>query len=1252
VPTAGRTIIPAPVVTVTGRPHPFRVDRFEPLRLPPGLTAAEMVELVIPVEFRPIAVVFLDDARGPLHRERLHRIRPKAGTFVRIVPVPERGGDILRSVLMVAVFAAAATAVVATGGIAGAALGAAITTGGMLGINALVPPEAPVQALSQREAPGQTFSIEGARNSADLRGPVPWILGRVRHFPKLAAQQVSEISGDDVYLRMLVTWGYADLQIDQLQIGETSIDEFSDVQTETLQAEPGQVSDHSLYSGTASIGKVGADLTRDAGWVTRDTALAADRSIVNIYCNRGLIQYSHSTGDKQGLDIDFEVRFRVKGTDAWSEADSSTIHGKTASAVRRAIVVDFPQRGQQWELSVRRTTEDNPGSDRIFGDTQWETVSSYTWENPVRLGGLATTALYGKAGDQFSGVIDELNAVVTRVCLDWDRASGAWAKRATRNPASLFRHLLQGPGTKKPRPDARIMLADLQDWHEWCQDNGYTCDMVIDGRQSLEDALRAVAACGRATLIRPDGKYSVAIDRIKPLVTIYAPNNTNNLRTRRTFLDQPHALYVEFPNEDKAYQTDYIYVYSDGYDETNATKIVNWQFPGVTNRDLVWKHGRKRLAELIHRQLRHELDTDIEALAVRIGDRVGLANDVILTGLGWGRVTALDIGGGVLSRIQLDEAVVLPGGTDLVVRVRDLDGTINVWSIQSFAGQDRWLTLAEAVPDTAAPEPQAIVVVGFRGREIAECLVKEIRPGPDMRQVTLALVPAADAMQVAELGDIPAFDSGITAPPGGMVPVITTVRSDTSVLQRDSDGSWHLQMLVTLYHDGRRALSRIGAIELQWLEVDSGGGARSAIAGADATEISVPGVEVGATYRLRARYRFRGEDGRAARFRGEAGRSERFGAWSGYTEHVMIGPNTPPPEVGAVFIDQSRVAWTMGAAVVRELKGFILRYSTVAGQPWDQCQVLSDEVLTVTSIGLDEVPDGAAEVCVKAVTTALVESATDKRAAVAGVPRPILQDVNRLDLAAAGFPGTITGAQVSGDTGALAALSTALWGDPPTAIWGDPPTGPWMDESFGGFQYDFVYTVPQDARDTDSLRLDIGFVGEIVALYQYSDDATGRFGDAEMIDCGPASVDTWPWPADDLPFGATSKGVSGRPMVPWRRAIRAFPGQTLTLRVVGIGGGSTQTAVSALAIVHQAPETSVTVGPITLPAGGGYVTPGVAFRRIAWVSPTVRRTAASSSAAYVAHLPARDVPDGVYLAGYGVAGEDEPVELVARIGGV
>ena len=81
--------------------------------------------------------------------------------------------------------------------------------------------------------------------------------------------------------------------------------------------------------------------------------------------------------------------------------------------------------------------------------------------------------------------------------------------------------------------------------------------------------------------------------------------------------------------------------------------------PGITDSDLVWKHGRFHIAQLRLRPETYELVTDFENLKVTRGDRVRVNHDVILVGVGAGRVKS--VAAGSPQGVVMDESFVLSG---------------------------------------------------------------------------------------------------------------------------------------------------------------------------------------------------------------------------------------------------------------------------------------------------------------------------------------------------------------------------------------------------------------------------------------------------------------------------------------------------------------------------------------------------------------------------------------------------------------
>ncbi len=187
-------------------------------------------------------------------RERWAEPLP-ADAQVLITGTPEDDG-LLASVAMIGVaLASGGIGAWAAAGFSGATatavqvgVSAAVTMAGSLAVNALIPPEMPSQQSPTQ--PNVRNSITGTQNRVDKYGVVPRVYGNPRWYPKLAANPVTEIAGNDQYLRMLLCLGYGPLEVaghrvgeghsvlkdadvgDAITIGETNLGDYEDVEWE------------------------------------------------------------------------------------------------------------------------------------------------------------------------------------------------------------------------------------------------------------------------------------------------------------------------------------------------------------------------------------------------------------------------------------------------------------------------------------------------------------------------------------------------------------------------------------------------------------------------------------------------------------------------------------------------------------------------------------------------------------------------------------------------------------------------------------------------------------------------------------------------------------------------------------------------------------------------------------------------------------------------------------------------------------
>lgn len=620
---------------------------------------------------------------------------------------------------------------------------------------------------------------------------------------------------------------------------------------------------------------------------------------------------------------------------------------KQSSAIRKTVSFKVPQ--GQYDVRVRRLTPDAT-SDNVFDETAWTALRTVRYAAPVRMAGIALTALRIKATDQLSGVIDRFNGVVQSIVPDWN--GSAWVAQATSNPASLYRHVLQGAGNARPLADSRIDLDGLAAWHERNRVSNRQFNAVIDFDVSLREVLEDVAACGRASPALSGGKWSVIEDRASATpVQHFTPRNTFAFQGRKSFAELPQALRVRFINAKKGYLQDERLVFDDGFTAETASQYETLELTGVTDPDQAWKDGRYHIATARLRPETFIFNADLEHIVCTRGDLVLLTHDVPLIGLQSARVSGVTLSGGDAVAVTLDAAVEMQEGRDYAVRFRKPDGTSVVASVVTVAGITK--TLGFSDPLSAYPAAGDLAVFGESGAESAEMVVKSIEPQGNLA-AKITCVAAAPAVHAADSGDIPDFTSGITLPPELQLPpapVLSGVQSGEEVLIRHTDGSLTARIVVTLFPASH---PRPLAIEAFIRAKDETDFRPAVVLSQSASEISLTDVTEGEIYDIRLRY--------VAQETGIRSPALLIAA------HQVTGATADPSDVDGftmrVYGDTAHFSWMAVTDV--DLSHYRLRYTPlVSGAMWSSAvDVIEKIAMDATSVSL---PAASGSYLIKAV---------------------------------------------------------------------------------------------------------------------------------------------------------------------------------------------------------------------------------------------------------------------------------------------
>ena len=615
-----------------------------------------------------------------------------------------------------------------------------------------------------------------------------------------------------------------------------------------------------VISGTAHrAGIDNGDVLRPAV----PAAYIALASVVRTSADAGIISTGAITDERLSLpaSVTFENEddFTVAGTGVANQLQISAggvkyspllVTAKQATTVRRAVSFKVPK--GQYEVRLRRLTADAT-SDNTFDECMWTALRTVRSTAPVKMQGLAVTALRIKATDQLNGIVDRFNGVVQALIPDY--TGTGWVMQPTSNPASIYRHILQGAGNNRPLDDSRLDLAKIEAWHTRCRQAGHAYDAIINYDTSVREVLQDVAALGRASPAIVDGRWSVVEDVAQSVpVQHFTPRNTFGFEAQKAFDEQPHALRVRFINRAKGWVADERLVFADGYTEATATHYETLELAGVTSADQAWKHGRYHLATALLRPERYQFNTDIEHLVCTRGDLIRLTHDVPMFGLASARVMAQELDdAGKVAALVLDAQIEQEEGKNYSLRCRSSNGSSMVLPLQTVAGRRAEVTLAQPLDVVAAPQIGDLVMFGQSGQESVALIVKSIEPQGDL-SARVTCVDAAPEIYMADAGVIPPFKSNISIGASAQVPPapdIAEIQSGEESLIRHADGSLTTRVVITLLppsysHPLTTQVLVRGEGEQKFTPAD--------ILSETPTQISIVGLEEGQRYDIQLRY--------------------------------------------------------------------------------------------------------------------------------------------------------------------------------------------------------------------------------------------------------------------------------------------------------------------------------------------------------------------------------------------------------------
>lgn len=729
--------------------------------------------------------------------------------------------ETLRTVLSIAIIAAS----IYVGNVYGAGYGAALSIGGQLALNILVPPAI---ATQNTQAAAQIYNAALAGNVPKLDDPIPRTFGIDKFNPPFAAQPYVEYDANgDQYFYGVFCLGYGPLQILAEFVGKSPIASFADIITHTY-LKPGAQPVVAKANVVTSAEVSGFEL-KPGRYVNVGGFVACQprRTVASI--GYDIIAPQGLGTPTDAVTVAWQIEY-LRINDAgqalsdWEVLDTGTKTVNSNTPQRWSFKKDLPAPAR---VMVRMARTNLANTDANARDTiQWAGLRAYLQDAaPLNANAShyevvmrASENLNGQTQSDFSLIAQGLTRTWNPTD-GWNCDSGDFDNYvASRNPAWALGDLWTDPVWGEGLADERIDLETL-----------YQLSLTWDTRQdrfdytflALTDAWTAsqlIASSGRARVFRRYAVRALARDELAELgETAFTPRTCIGDMQMAEVLPRatdPDGIIIEYVSN-VTWDKDVIECPCPGV--TDILRPVYQSIDGIKGRTHANREGLYHAADMALRQRTVTCKTEMQALVASY--LLPVRWMPMIPGYGQtGDVAFWDIDSLVMGLTE--KADFSKGDTYLTLR-RD-DGSLTD-PVKVLPGPTAWDVILPEAPDF-----EIIIDSGFRERPIfllgpvkGDELVKisSIKDGgqsskgaqyfdiaavvddPRVHQADNALLPGpGDIQDPIGLPNVPAEDDG----EGGVLVVNLVPVDGLGVVHAISSGLEN-HALVTFHNDGTAA---------------------------------------------------------------------------------------------------------------------------------------------------------------------------------------------------------------------------------------------------------------------------------------------------------------------------------------------------------------------------------------------------------------------------------------------------------------
>lgn len=365
----------------------------------------------------------------------------------------------------------------------------------------------------------------------------------------------------------------------------------------------------------------------------------------------------------------------TKGSiDTWNESTGNNFVCNTSSTMRFIARQTFPASlyGKKFLVRCRRTTA-RYDSDQSTCNFMY--VNAYCYDNKKSdtKNLVSADVLEARerklccrmgmrliANNNTQDQLDSISVEVEGLARTWDKATKTWSadKHPTSNLAAWVLEILTSPVHSVSRyKDEELDLQSFGAWAEYCEDEGFFANGVIDKGEKKENIISTLCQNGNATLIYDEitGLMGVAIDNGKGYpVALLNSDNIIDIKSTKKFSRNVDGKRVKFVSAKNDYAIDTAIVMKDGTDYDPYTHtLTETTLKYVTDYEHAYKIAWRQLAIERARPKVVTVRVGAEGTYYPLYSKVLLQHRTLRTGLCNGEVVATTTKSGRIKTVSI-----------------------------------------------------------------------------------------------------------------------------------------------------------------------------------------------------------------------------------------------------------------------------------------------------------------------------------------------------------------------------------------------------------------------------------------------------------------------------------------------------------------------------------------------------------------------------------------------------------------------